>query len=194
MQSTEHDEHWAKRAAKAPPRTLESIWEAYGWFTLGCLLGAGMVTIVWLAPPGLPWDVAQITVAVAYAFAYVALLATRLKRIYARHNFKREFALALFSLVGVLVVFAMCHMHAGVLDSTQSPSAMTWQFKYAMYVSVATFTTVGFGDFSPMGIGRAVACVQAFTGYITLALVASTAASVLQRRAKEDYDDPTSSS
>ncbi len=178
----------AERAAKAPPRAAKRVWDAYGWFTIGVLLGIGMVASVWVLPDGFWWDLFRIGVAIAYACAYLMLLATRLKRIYANHHFVAEFILAALSLIGVLVAFALCHTHAGVLDSTQSPSAMTWDFRYAMYVSVATFTTVGFGDFSPMNIGRAIASVQAFTGYVTLGLIASTAASLLQRRAEKDFE------
>ncbi|WP_026693439.1 ion channel [Peribacillus kribbensis] len=36
----------------------------------------------------------------------------------------------------------------------------------AMYFSSVTFFSVGYGDLSPVGIGRAIAAVQAFLGYV----------------------------
>lgn len=40
----------------------------------------------------------------------------------------------------------------------------------SLYYSVVTFTTLGYGDFTPVGISRAFAAVEAFTGSFTIAL------------------------
>ena len=40
----------------------------------------------------------------------------------------------------------------------------------SLYYSVVTFTTLGYGDFTPVGISRAVAAFEAFTGSFTIAL------------------------
>ena len=39
-----------------------------------------------------------------------------------------------------------------------------------LYYSVVTFTTLGYGDFTPVGLSRVVAAFEAFTGSFTLAL------------------------
>lgn len=39
-----------------------------------------------------------------------------------------------------------------------------------LYYSVVTFTTLGYGDFTPVGLSRMIAAIQAFTGSFTLAL------------------------
>ena len=39
-----------------------------------------------------------------------------------------------------------------------------------LYYSVVTFTTLGYGDFTPIGISRAIAAFEAFTGSFTIAL------------------------
>ena len=39
-----------------------------------------------------------------------------------------------------------------------------------LYYSVVTFTTLGYGDFAPIGISRAIAAFEAFTGSFTIAL------------------------
>jgi len=43
-------------------------------------------------------------------------------------------------------------------------------FLSSLYYSVVTFTTLGYGDFTPVGISRAIAAVEAFTGSFTIAL------------------------
>lgn len=39
-----------------------------------------------------------------------------------------------------------------------------------IYYSVVTFTTLGYGDFTPIGLSRAIAAIEAFTGSFTIAL------------------------
>ena len=39
-----------------------------------------------------------------------------------------------------------------------------------LYYSVVTFTTLGYGDFTPIGLSRALAAIEAFTGSFTIAL------------------------
>lgn len=43
-------------------------------------------------------------------------------------------------------------------------------FLSSLYFSVVTFTTLGYGDYTPVGISRAIAAVEAFTGSFTIAL------------------------
>lgn len=43
-------------------------------------------------------------------------------------------------------------------------------FLSCLYYSVVTFTTLGYGDFTPIGISRAIAAMEAFTGSFTIAL------------------------
>lgn len=43
-------------------------------------------------------------------------------------------------------------------------------FFSSLYYSVVTFTTLGYGDFTPIGISRAIAAAEAFTGSFTIAL------------------------
>ncbi|MBO2630024.1 ion channel [Shewanella algae] len=43
-------------------------------------------------------------------------------------------------------------------------------FGNCLYYSVVTFTTLGYGDFTPVGFSRAVAAIEAFTGSFTIAL------------------------
>jgi hypothetical protein len=43
-------------------------------------------------------------------------------------------------------------------------------FLSSLYFSVVTFTTLGYGDINPVGISRAIAAIEAFTGSFTIAL------------------------
>lgn len=45
-----------------------------------------------------------------------------------------------------------------------------YDFSSCLYFSVVTFTTLGYGDITPVGLSRLVAAVEAFSGSFTLAL------------------------
>lgn len=55
-----------------------------------------------------------------------------------------------------------------------SPDKPFWEnvslFLSCLYYSVVTFTTLGYGDFTPVGYSRAIAAIEAFTGSFTIAL------------------------
>ena len=56
---------------------------------------------------------------------------------------------------------------------------MTHSRLAGLYYSVVTFTTLGYGDMYPRGVGRAYAGIEALVGYFVLATLASTASSIL---------------
>jgi hypothetical protein len=55
-------------------------------------------------------------------------------------------------------------------SSHQTPVENFDFFLSSLYYSVVTFTTLGYGDFTPVGISRAIAAIEAFTGSFTIAL------------------------
>lgn len=55
-------------------------------------------------------------------------------------------------------------------DGTQSLSTMLSYWFDCLYFSVVTFTTLGYGDLSPLGFSRIVAAGEAFIGNFSLAL------------------------
>jgi hypothetical protein len=83
----------------------------------------------------------------------------------------------LFSIV-LILVFALLYFFAGLNFSGESlafdPQASLWHnvkiYFTALYFSVVTFTTLGYGDLAPIGIARALAALEAFVGSFTLAL------------------------
>jgi hypothetical protein len=56
------------------------------------------------------------------------------------------------------------------VTSNQSTQDNISFFFSSLYYSVVTFTTLGYGDFTPVGISRAIAALEAFTGSFTIAL------------------------
>lgn len=56
------------------------------------------------------------------------------------------------------------------INSSQSIETNINLFLSSLYYSVVTFTTLGYGDFTPVGISRAIAAFEAFTGSFTIAL------------------------
>jgi len=83
----------------------------------------------------------------------------------------------IFSLI-IILSFAIIYFLAGVADGNsvvQYSSAISLEknmitFFQSLYFSVVTFTTLGYGDLSPIGFTRAFAAVEAFVGSFTLAL------------------------
>lgn len=74
--------------------------------------------------------------------------------------------------------FALCYIHIGVQNNEE---VIRWSndasffdnmrnFYECLYFSVVTFTTLGYGDYTPIGIGRGLAASEAFLGNFTLAL------------------------
>jgi hypothetical protein len=167
------------------------LWDQFGWPSVSLLLGLAMVGSVYLLPrvDHLPAAITQTTLTVLYAVSYVVVIVTRLKLLYRAHYAYWQAAIVVASLLGTLFAFALAHAAFGILDTTTDPQTTRYSVLYGLYLSVATFTTVGFGDFSPIGAGRAIASVQAFLGYVVLALIASTVASIMQEVAKKEMDD-----
>jgi len=82
-----------------------------------------------------------------------------------------------FSLL-FITLCAMGYFMLGIQDgdvlAKYQTTASLWsnlsQFAECLYFSVVTFTTLGYGDITPAGIGRFIAAVEAFVGSFTIAL------------------------
>lgn len=57
-----------------------------------------------------------------------------------------------------------------VFDSNASLKDNVSLFLSCLYYSVVTFTTLGYGDFTPVGISRTISAFEAFSGSFTIAL------------------------
>ncbi len=90
---------------------------------------------------------------------------------------ERPLRVIIFS-VSLITFFATLYFFSGLsfsgeslaFNSTLSPWENIKVFFGALYFSVVTFTTLGYGDVAPIGIARALAAFEAFLGSFTLAL------------------------
>jgi len=83
-----------------------------------------------------------------------------------------SFSLALIVCCAFIYMFTGLNFEGEIqyLEFEYSFEKNTEIFFSSLYYSVVTFTTLGYGDFTPVGISRAVAAFEAFTGSFTIAL------------------------
>ena len=80
--------------------------------------------------------------------------------------------------MGLILVCALLYLFTGlnydgnvhIFKLSNSISTNLTLFFNCLYYSVVTFTTLGYGDFTPIGYSRAIAAIEAFTGSFTIAL------------------------
>lgn len=129
-----------------------------------------------------PWRDGFI-VAFTFVFCGVFLwsLASTLKRIYGNSgHLGKELILSIFNVLLFLLTFSALYSEIGIIDTTRDGSPITYDFWLCCYYSIITFTSTGYGDFQPQGIGRILASMHALVGYLVLGLMASTSLSVIQ--------------
>ena len=80
--------------------------------------------------------------------------------------------------IGLIVLYSFIYMIFGVQEGDQpigfyashSLSENIGHWLGTLYYSVVTFTTLGYGDITPIGISRFFAALEAFTGSFAMAL------------------------
>jgi hypothetical protein len=90
---------------------------------------------------------------------------------------ERPTRVVMFSMLAILF-FGACYFILGIndngtliaLNSKNSLLVNFKQFLTCCYFSVVTFTTLGYGDLTPLGLSRLLAATEAFIGSFTLAL------------------------
>ena len=74
----------------------------------------------------------------------------------------------------IILLFALIWWWAGssdcVLDSSNQPVANNWSFGQALYFSLITFTTIGYGDLHPANWARYLAGIEGLLGVISVSL------------------------
>lgn len=128
-----------------------------------------------------------LTIGLTFLFCILFMwsLFSTLQRIYGDEgNLWKELGLTVFNVFLFLLAFSAIYYEIGTVDTTIKGNPITQDFWACCYFSVITFTSTGFGDFRPQGIGRVLASVQALIGYLVLGLMASTSLSVVQWTAK----------
>lgn len=76
-------------------------------------------------------------------------------------------------ILGIILLCALLYTWIG-------SSSATANFGDYLYFSVITFTSLGYGDISPVGIGKLVASIEVFSGLITVAIFVGKVASERQ--------------
>ncbi|WDE09923.1 ion channel [Thalassomonas haliotis] len=86
----------------------------------------------------------------------------------------RIIGISILIIICCAFIYAMTGLnYQGDIQTFDSSASFTDNFSLylsCLYYSVVTFTTLGYGDFTPVGISRTVAAVEAFTGSFTIAL------------------------
>ena len=98
-------------------------------------------------------------------FLIIQLIPTMLNL--SRSFFKGIASLILIHISVTIMAFALHHMSAGLIGPS-GPSEPS--FRDALYFSVTTFTTLGYGDLQPLPQMRLATSVEAFAGMLTVAL------------------------
>lgn len=149
------------------------------------LVGGVWIGLTRYLPTGIWRQGITFGLGVVFVVVFVWMLVRRMKRVLvSQFHFGLEAGLAVFNLAALLVAFAAIYARYGIVDTTDG-GQLSYNFWDALYYSVVTFTTLGYGDFQPHGLGRAMAALQAFTGYLILGTLASTSSTLLQARSKE---------
>ena len=80
------------------------------------------------------------------------------------------------SVASVIVTYAMAYKKLGIID-TDKPHVVHsgWD---ALYFSIVTFTTLGYGDFRPVTDARMIAASEALIGYFAMATLIAVVARV----------------
>ena len=168
---------------------------ATGLFGALLLTGTAWVTLSELVPAGLPRDLVVAGVGLLFAVIFLWLLVRRVQSVYAGEGFRRRDLLMMaVNLVLMLAAYAYVYGVLGITDTTLDGNPIvggkdadfSWvTLGQCFYFSVATLTTVGYGDFRPTaGVCRVVAGSQALLGYLVLGVLASTAANLIQGMAE----------
>jgi len=81
-------------------------------------------------------------------------------------------SIAIIFLCAIMYTFTGLSYNGDIqaISAEQTLSENISFFYSSLYYSVVTFTTLGYGDFTPVGISRAIAAIEAFTGSFTIAL------------------------
>jgi hypothetical protein len=79
------------------------------------------------------------------------------------------------AIAALLLSFGAIYQTTGLVDGGRP----TTDFGTALYFSIVTWTTLGYGDVQPVGLSRAFSAVEALLGYIYLGLLVSVVVKVV---------------
>ena len=165
-------------------------------FILFLFSGGIWLSVVNFLPSGTLRTWAIVLFGISFAVVFLWLLIVRLRILLGdTDHLVRDVVLIVFNLALLVLAFAWEYQMLGLIDNTAPDQPVVHSFTSSVYYSIITLTTVGYGDFYPVGPGRALAAIQGITGYIILGLLASSVASIISPREKplqaEAYQETT---
>ncbi len=147
--------------------------------TTAAFLAVALTAGVWIGvanriTPGQP-GLLVTALGVVFSAAFVWLLISRLRSLLANPDRRLlEMGLLTLNLAILILTFAWIHHQIGLMDVSGPVPRATNDLGDAVYFSIVTSTTLGYGDFIPLGAGRQVAALQALVGYLILGILVST--------------------
>ena len=141
------------------------------WVYLAYCVALPSIIFILLDEPPRKWDMIAMQVSV-----FAALLGGGIEF---RVTKSKEALLAflLFAVLSGIFTHALYYMQLGLVKTfNQTIFHPSWSD--ALYFSIVTFTTLGYGDLSPRDEYRLVAALQALYGYVFLGLFVGTAVTV----------------
>jgi prepilin signal peptidase PulO-like enzyme (type II secretory pathway) len=159
---------------------MKRILGAAKVFLLFLVVGSAWNLAVRFLPAGIPRNLILVGLGLVFASMFVWLLVSQLRRML-RTPDRLVFQITIIMLELVLLIFGFGLMYQaiGIMNNTRPDSPTTHDLGVCVYYSIVTLTTLGYGDFYPLGVGRALAGIEALTGYLVLAILASSSVSLL---------------
>ncbi len=79
----------------------------------------------------------------------------------------------IFIVAGIIMVFAFLYYRLSLVSQglLTNPPTTQISFRDSIYFSIVTITTLGYGDFLPQGLSKALACVEVFLGLTMMGLI-----------------------
>jgi len=156
-------------------------------FVLFIISGGIWISLTRFLPTGVPRTIVIVGFGGLFVVMFLWLLVTQVRQVLGgTEHMLMDIGLILLNLALLLVAFGWMYQILGIVDTTRDGNPVTSRFSTCIYYSIVTFTTLGYGDLQPQGLGRVLAAMQALTGYLILGILASTGVTLLSPR-EEPY-------
>lgn len=143
---------------------------------LGIMLQAAMMALVWWLPPDFGfWGSISLIASTSILLIFM-LVSVVSDGIGERRNLGSVLIIALMWVTSVTYYFAIIYRAVGVV----SDGRIVRDFGDAMYFSIVTWTTLGYGDITPSEAARPFAAAEAALGYVVMALLIAALVAALQ--------------
>jgi Ion channel len=156
----------------------------WGWIVAVCTVIVLEMLASWVIISKLSEDNSVLASRVAIALIALSFIAFLFAVVKDRDiNFSLAIVFVLSNIASMILLFANIYSWLGLNDSLRTnPSCRSTTMGDAIYFSVITWTTVGYGDVTPTLQTRSTAAFEAITGYVVMGLLISVLIIVAQPR------------